>query len=265
MLNELENADVIIITAGAGIGVDSGLPDFRGNEGFWKAYPPLKEAGISFESIANPNQFEINPSLAWAFYGHRFDLYKNTIPHNGFKMLFDFIQNKEDYFIVTSNVDGQFQKAGFDQNKIYEIHGRINTFQGMHCDCLFKADEDLVFNVNAETLEIESNLPTCQCGEIARPNIMMFGDFNYDSTLSRIQEVLFDKFLKKSIDENKKIAIIEIGAGTAIPSIRWIGEKILKDIKNTILIRINPREFDGPNGIIPIPLGGLEGLNSILN
>ena len=37
------NAEAVIITAGAGMGVDSGLPDFRGDLGFWKAYPPLKD------------------------------------------------------------------------------------------------------------------------------------------------------------------------------------------------------------------------------
>lgn len=37
----IRNADAILIGAGAGMGVDSGLPDFRGNDGFWKAYPTL--------------------------------------------------------------------------------------------------------------------------------------------------------------------------------------------------------------------------------
>lgn len=50
----IESADAILITAGAGMGVDSGLPDFRGNEGFWKAYPMAKERHLSFQALANP-------------------------------------------------------------------------------------------------------------------------------------------------------------------------------------------------------------------
>ena len=50
----IRQADGLLITAGAGIGVDSGLPDFRGPQGFWGAYPALGRARIAFEAIANP-------------------------------------------------------------------------------------------------------------------------------------------------------------------------------------------------------------------
>ena len=63
----LKEADAILITAGAGMGVDSGLPDFRGTEGFWRAYPIAKKLGLRFEELANPRWFDENPKLAWAF------------------------------------------------------------------------------------------------------------------------------------------------------------------------------------------------------
>ena len=44
----IEQADALIVAAGAGMGVDSGLPDFRGKDGFWRAYPALREAQIDF-------------------------------------------------------------------------------------------------------------------------------------------------------------------------------------------------------------------------
>ena len=75
----LKNADSILITAGAGMGVDSGLPDFRGNEGFWKAYPPIAKLGLTFSEMANPQWFIQKPKLAWGFYGHRLNLYRKTI------------------------------------------------------------------------------------------------------------------------------------------------------------------------------------------
>ena len=67
----LKKAKSILITAGAGMGVDSGLPDFRGDKGFWKAYPPIANRGLSFIEMANPEWFDRDPHLAWAFYGHR--------------------------------------------------------------------------------------------------------------------------------------------------------------------------------------------------
>ncbi len=62
------------------MGVDSGLPDFRGAEGFWRAYPVMAKLGLSFEEMANPAWFQTDPHLAWAFYGHRLNLYRRTQP-----------------------------------------------------------------------------------------------------------------------------------------------------------------------------------------
>lgn len=77
----IASADALLVTAGAGMGVDSGLPDFRGNAGFWKAYPALAHSGTSFTEIANPSAFRADPARAWGFYGHRLRLYRETVPH----------------------------------------------------------------------------------------------------------------------------------------------------------------------------------------
>ena len=59
----VRHADALLIGSGAGMGVDSGLPDFRGNEGFWKAYPAFAHLGLSFVELANPRWFETDPTL----------------------------------------------------------------------------------------------------------------------------------------------------------------------------------------------------------
>ena len=89
----IHNCSGLLIGAGAGMGVDSGLPDFRGKEGFWRAYPPLKKLGISFEEMANPRWFSENPELAWGFYGHRYNLYQSTNPHAGYRILHNLIKS----------------------------------------------------------------------------------------------------------------------------------------------------------------------------
>ncbi len=80
-------ADALLVCAGAGMGVDSGLPDFRGSRGFWNAYPPYKKLGLDFYDLANPEWFTADPELAWGFYGHRLNLYRRTVPHQGFDLL----------------------------------------------------------------------------------------------------------------------------------------------------------------------------------
>jgi len=103
----IKAAPAIAITAGAGIGVDSGLPDFRGDEGFWRAYPPLKRLGLSFVDMASPRWFFENPRLAWGFYGHRLALYRSTKPHRGFEILKSIATSKQHdggYIVFTSNV-----------------------------------------------------------------------------------------------------------------------------------------------------------------
>ena len=59
--NAWQEAEAILVGAGAGMGLDSGLPDFRGKSGFWKAYPPLAKMRIEFEEMANPYWFTKNP------------------------------------------------------------------------------------------------------------------------------------------------------------------------------------------------------------
>ena len=63
----IDEADGLVICAGAGMGVDSGLPDFRGPGGFWQAYPALGRARIHFEEIASPAAFRRDPELAWGW------------------------------------------------------------------------------------------------------------------------------------------------------------------------------------------------------
>jgi NAD-dependent SIR2 family protein deacetylase len=80
-------ADALLFGAGAGMGVDSGLPDFRGDKGFWRAYPPYEKLGLSFAALASPRWFRSDPELAWGFYGHRLNIYRATLPHDGFGIL----------------------------------------------------------------------------------------------------------------------------------------------------------------------------------
>eukprot|EP01122_Echinamoeba_exundans_P008142 TRINITY_DN2650_c0_g1_i1.p1 TRINITY_DN2650_c0_g1~~TRINITY_DN2650_c0_g1_i1.p1 ORF type:complete len:302 (+),score=44.08 TRINITY_DN2650_c0_g1_i1:24-929(+) len=117
-------ADAVLFVAGAGIGVDSGLPDYRGPSGFWKDYKGLQDLGLTLEDISHPDWFMSDPEAAWGLYGSRMRLYLEAIPHRGFQILSSIARQKQNnYFVFTSNIDGQFLKSGFDEKKLFESHG----------------------------------------------------------------------------------------------------------------------------------------------
>ena len=79
-------------------------------------YPALREAQFNFYSIASPEAFHTSPERAWGFYGHRLALYRETVPHRGYNLLRHWgARMLHGSRVFTSNVDGQVQKAGFDQ------------------------------------------------------------------------------------------------------------------------------------------------------
>jgi NAD-dependent SIR2 family protein deacetylase len=259
----IRSAEAILIGAGAGMGVDSGLPDFRGSQGFWNAYPPYAKLGLDFVSLANPRWFASDPALAWGFYGHRMMLYRRTEPHAGFSVFHRWASRMPGGgFVLTSNVDGHFQHAGFSPDQVYEVHGAIRAMQCLgQCGVgIFPADAYSV-DVDPETMRAKSPLPSCpRCGQMARPNILMFGDWGWDSSHSEAQEARLSAWLSSL--HGSSLVIVECGAGTAIPTVRLACERIAERQGGT-LIRINPRESMVPSGHISLPQGALEALAAI--
>ncbi len=255
----LRDADGLLITAGAAMGIDSGLPDFRGPGGFWSVYPALGRAQIAFESIANPAAFERDPRLAWGFYGHRLNLYRQTEPHAGFRTLLDIAAAKpQGAWVFTSNVDGQFQKAGFAADRVCEIHGSIHHLQcTADCRQAVWPATDFQPEIDSEAYRLRGDLPRCpHCGALARPNILMFGDWGWQDRRTALQ---FQR-LQHWLAGLERPVCIEIGAGTHVPTVRHFSET-----HGGRLIRINPDEPEIPNPArgIGLPLGGLAGLESL--
>ena len=258
----IEQADALIIAAGAGMGVDSGLPDFRGNEGFWKAYPALAQAKMDFTQAASPDTFVRDVKLAWGFYGHRLALYRNTVPHEGFAILKRWGESKANgYSVFTSNVDGQFQRADFAADNIYECHGSIHYLQCLEpCSASIWGADAFNPEIDNEKCQLMNNPPLCPyCNRIARPNILMFGDWSWISDRSDQQAEQLQLWLQRC----KNPVVIELGAGTHIPSVRRFSEQIVKN-HNGKLIRINPRDYEvPPQGAVALSMNAKEGLIAI--
>ena len=112
------------------MGVDSGMPDFRGDQGFWNSFPPYSNK-FTFTQCANPSFLAAHPELFWGFYGFRLNMYRNTKPHYGHEILQKIAKQKKDYFGVTSNVDGHLSR--YLRDKVYEVHGTIHLNQCSNC------------------------------------------------------------------------------------------------------------------------------------
>lgn len=262
----IADADALLVTAGAGMGVDSGLPDFRGPEGFWRAYPALRQRGLGFMDVASPFTFESDPALAWGFYGHRLALYRATTPHAGFGILRRW-GGRTDFgaAVFTSNVDGHFGRAGFGDGPLVECHGSIHHLQcSAPCsDALWPAD-GFEPEVDAQACLLRGALPRCpRCGAVARPNILMFGDSAWIDDREAAQRREIDRWLARA----ERIVVVELGAGTAIPSVRHFGQRALIE-REAVLVRINPREPAVPRRqdvALPMPaLAALEAIDACL-
>lgn len=259
----LSQANALLITSGAGIGVDSGLPDFRGTSGFWKAYPALAAQQVDFHAIANPQSFRTDPALAWGFYGHRLNLYRRTTPHAGFAILLQWGQQKaRGCAVFTSNVDGHFQKAGFAADAVYECHGSIHHLQCANActPAVWRAD-DFHPVVDEQACRLLGAVPTCpHCGGLARPNILMFDDYDWVDARSKAQSRRLDQWLAQA----GRLVVLEIGAGASVPSVRSFGQYLRKHFGAT-LIRLNPdaTPADPYPADIVLPYGALAGINAI--
>jgi NAD-dependent SIR2 family protein deacetylase len=115
-----------------------------------------------------------------------------------------------------------------------------------------------------ENCQLLNAAPRCpNCGSIARPNILMFGDWRWlherMQEQRRREKAWFQRFAKIS----GNLVVVELGAGTSIPSVRHFSERISNEFRARI-IRINPREFQVPTAQdIGFPMGSLEALLGI--
>ena len=115
--------------------------------------------------------------------------------------------------------------------------------------------------IDPETMRAVHPLPSCpRCGGLARPNILMFGDWGWESSRSDDQGRRLQSWLASVA--GARIVVVECGAGTAIPTVRLSCEEAAGSRGGT-LIRINPREPEVPEGHISLPMGALEALSEI--
>ena len=161
-------------------------------------------------------------------------------------------------FVITSNVDGQFQKAGLAEKRVLEIHGSIHRLQCCaNCrEAVWSAHAISPVINEAICKWVGKELPTCgTCGKLARPNILMFEDWDWNRMCADLQR----SALRDWGNRVNAMVVIELGAGTDISSIRRISEN-----QGSPVIRINPRDAHLREGAgISLSLGAKDALKAI--
>jgi NAD-dependent deacetylase len=152
----------IVVLTGAGVSVASGLPTYRGPEGLWQ------NEEIALYAVGET--FQRDPLSVWNAFGEIRALVLEAEPNAAHYALAEFeqqLRDDQDFLLVTQNVDGLHQTAGSDE--IVELHGNVFRTRCTRQRCPSQPfyDEQSVF----------TRLPICQtCGEILRPDIVLFGE-----------------------------------------------------------------------------------------
>ena len=148
--------------------------------------------------------------------------------------------------------------------RIVECHGSIHHFQCIACctEQIWEADGEAI-EIEGSSFRAQNPLPKCKnCKRLARPNILMFWDSLWLSSRTEGQHEGFSNWLNELRVASAKVVVVELGAGSAIPTVRHTSEQVAGRLHGK-LIRINPREAEVPNGHIGLTLGALEGIARI--
>lgn len=236
----LKSTENIIIGAGAGLSAAAGL-DYSGKR-FNDAFADFrKKYGVKDMYSASFYPFETQEEFwaQWArhIFVNRFDM----PPTELYKSLYQLV-NKKNYFVITTNVESQFEKSGFPKEKIYEVQGNYAYFQcAKSCHKKLYFNESLVIEMNDQTedCKIPSRLiPKCPaCGGKMDVNVRHNNYFVEDEYWYTAQQN-YNDYLKNI--SRKPAVFLELGVGFNTPGIiRYPFEQLVYHNPNAVLIRIN--------------------------
>ena len=193
----------LVILTGAGISAESGIPTFRGKDGYWtvgsKHYHPTEMAtNLAFQQM---------PEEVWAWYLHRMEICEKAFPNKGHKLIVDLEEKYADKFqLITQNVDNLHIRAGNKSEYCYEIHGNITK---MRCseDCNLK----LLNTPKDRSIETILKLKCADCSAILRPHVLWFDEYYND-------ELFFFRQSLKIASNCKTLITIGTSAATNLPN-----------------------------------------------
>ena len=248
------NCDAILFTSGAGMSASSGLGTFRGSAA--TTWPPLlQHPKLDYMQIVDPEWFHKTQgnsterdtaNFAYAFWTDLYNEYASTNPHRGYSIAKEWseLDHVKSAFSFTSNIDGHWIRSGWNDSSVFECHGSIHYMQCVNncCDHVWATNDNLKLEIDRKTNCAISTLPVCSaCHALARPNIVMFNDFHFAGQKYNENINFYNQFKTDVATAQAKLLIIELGAGTTVPTVRHESECLFTDKRWTAhLIRINP-------------------------
>jgi NAD-dependent deacetylase len=186
----LLGAGPIVALTGAGISAESGIPTFRGKEGYWtvgsREYHP--------QEMATRSAFHRMPREVWRWYLYRRSVCRAAAPNAGHTALVDAARALGERFVlVTQNVDGLHLRAGSPAESTLQIHGNIDYMRcASECSTALHPVPDTIAakSRDDELFDDELALLRCpKCGGSSRPHVLWFDEY-YDEPLFRAQSAL---------------------------------------------------------------------------
>lgn len=237
----INDADGVLIGSGAGLSTSAGI-NYSGEE-FKKEFDAfIKKYHFTDLYTASFYDFETDEEK-WAYFAKHIkfaDTGRVAMPL--YKNIYELV-NQKSYFVITTNVDNQFEKAGFDKNRIFATQGSYSKLQCSEaCHNKLYDNVELVEKMIEQTnneLKIPSNLvPTCPvCGEKMEVNLRKDAYFVQDDNWYK-QNKAYSDFIVSA--ENKKVVLLELGVGFNTPGIiRFPFEQMTLQNENWNLVRIN--------------------------
>jgi NAD-dependent deacetylase len=158
-----------VALTGAGVSTESGIPDFRSATGIWAEYDPAVVASI--------DGFRRDPERVWEFYARRLATVADVEPNDAHRALARLEERGLVRAVVTQNVDGLHQRAG--SRDVIEVHGSV---RGAVCpSCGAQAPLERVLELLP--------LPRCDCGDVLKPGVVMFGELLPVAAFERASEL----------------------------------------------------------------------------
>ncbi|QBI20942.1 RNA polymerase subunit sigma [Egibacter rhizosphaerae] len=181
---------LVVVLTGAGVSAESGIPTFRGPEGYWT----VGSAVHTPQEIATAAMFARAPEAVWGWYLFRLGVVREAEPNAAHRAIAELDATLSDRFVlITQNVDGLHQRAGSTPGRTYEIHGslgRMRCSEPCQRELLPLPDEIPAKDRDEALTDHERQLLTCpRCGAWTRPHVLWF-DEAYDEAWFRLDSSL---------------------------------------------------------------------------
>lgn len=263
--DKIKEADAIIIGAGAGLSTAAGVN--YGTINFKEKFPELVKH-YGFTDMYTSSFYDFNTEEErWSYWAKHINyLCISMEASDTYKRLFNLVKQKE-YFVLTTNVDRQFLKAGFDSNKVFEIQGALTKIQcSRACHNKLYDNTEMIKEMleKNEDIKIPSKLvPKCPvCGETMEVNLRKDNFFVEDDYWEEHSNN-YEKFINNN--KNKKLLFLEFGAGFNTPGIiRYPFEDLTYKLPDAFLIRVNDKYANIPNDIEDKAIGIQDDINKVV-